>query len=1007
MAGGTRVGGRCPPSHWIIANGFWSDSGLWFDQSAWATRTAVEDQVLAADVREGLNYTLGLTTGATISNLEGGSSVRTKINALLAATTGATAIANGENEVTVLAKIDAALAFVLDVEGVTELTIAEGDTDDVPFTSPLIAPTWSVFDDAGTGATIHPTTGVLSIPAQTYYVDARYQPNSPDSFYNIPLGDGATYADTSAPQTRAVRDVQLESPGFYRAYTWLEGNSFPVYFCDGTEETVRVYYTARTDDTVPAQSGGIIEAFPWDDRPGAGQPHAGDYLDQYFEMPLPNGPDWLTNPGLYTTKADHWLTVVHQDGVHYWDLIAVSPSANPLAGYTAGTYPAGHWFAYFAAYRRLDDPGWTSWGIDYPAHIGGRAPGFPTLPGAIRAHEVEAAEIPHGLAMAGSQKQERYAPSGALTDKPDQVVWPVPYPDGNSHTNWDGGDPGSATSADLYFRQGDLFALPQTIDVYALGLQTPLGFAIAKAYQNFGGYIVDTATDTFTLAHLENTDDDFDTGVNTNVWADIAIIRANLCYVENNIERVWPGTNGVLSFDGDYWIGGQTTGSFGGPGARVIPAPKVAPFGNHNPAQIVVRATQGATTVDQTLTLTVTEVDTVAPTPRTATSWSWMERHPLSIRLRAHKPFVPTIVGGAQQADFAISSWADEFSGKTEYRLHWAADATKTIDGSDTYAVIVRYTNASALAYTDQTITVTVDQTSADGNCITEGAFSTADLSRWSAASLEIGAASGMSVASGTLQLATAAGQNYPVAKRVVYLIPEHRYRLEVGSIAVVGSLEPLTRVQPGQIVNHIVPVPLNTVFVATNVEHILELTNLNWQSEDLVTTARWDDISLIDITVNVEPPPTPAGPNLIVNPDFASTTLTGWNSEAYLPDYSLIDTSAVCISVVDGKMRIATPVGRVSPAAFYYVGNLAAGTYRFFATISAGSTGSSVQMRVGYDDTNANGTAIWAGSVLSAAAAPLYPETDLVWAGGDCYLTFETLGATVDIDDVYAGLVT
>jgi hypothetical protein len=887
MAGGTRVGGRAPPSHWIIANGFWSDSGLWFDQSAWATRTAVEDQVLAADVRADLNYALNLTTGATISNLEGGASVRTKINALLAATTGATAIANRENEVTVLAKIDAAVAFVQVSNLFIELTIAEGDTDAVTFASSLVGATWSVVDDDGTGATIHPTTGVLSIPAQTYYIDARLLPNNPDSFYNIPVGSGAVYEGVSEPQTVSARDELLEDDGFTKqAYTYIGSYPAPFYTCDGTEDTIRVYYTSRVDDQVVTESGGVLDAFPWDDRDGIGENHGGDFLNQYFDLPLPNGDGWRENPHEFVPAPDYNLILFHEDGKHYWEIIYLLPTSHAEAQAVAA-YPLGHWYCFFASYQRLDNAGWTTWALDTPGHAGSRAPGFPALPGLVRADEIDNLDIPHGLAMLASTHQEKWAPTGSFLEKPDQISWPVPYPDAASHYQWVGGNPAYPVAADSWLRQGDFFAIPASVNLYELGISSPVIMALAKAYQNFGGYVVDTTIGTFSLATHEYTDYDWAADpVNSSYIGDMALLRNQLCWVSNGITRTWPGSDGTQNGFTGWPYGGDITSEFGGPGTRIAPTPRVAPFGNRNPARISVRATQGASTEDGTLTLTVTEIDTVAPQPRTDTTWSWVERHPLSIRLHADKAFVPTIVGGAQQADFAITSWSDAYTGKTEYRLHWAADATKVIDGSDTYAVSVRYTNTAGLAYTDQTITVTVDQASATGNCITEGEFSTADLSRWRTTGT-------VAVASDKLTLTVGPGHDdNPLAERVVYLVPGHTYRLRIAERTKTDNGgywgDSLVYIKPRNLVANFAYTALDTTFTATTIEHILYLQLSNWSLPGVANTITFDGISLVDTTANPIQEPD----------DLLGANLKAWYSAA---DITTLFSDAGTTQITDG----------------------------------------------------------------------------------------------------------
>ncbi|QRE78093.1 hypothetical protein F1D61_30700 [Methylobacterium aquaticum] len=79
---------------------------------------------------------------------------------------------------------------------------------------------------------------------------------------------------------------------------------------------------------------------------------------------------------------------------------------------------------------------------------------------------------------------------------------------------------------------GSLFAIPKDVDLTKIGITTSEGMALAKAYQNYGGYVTDTAgPNTLQLAYLEK-------GVSQtqvdNLFKDMGAIRSHLEMVTNN-----------------------------------------------------------------------------------------------------------------------------------------------------------------------------------------------------------------------------------------------------------------------------------------------------------------------------------------------------------------------------------------------------------------------------------------------------------------------------------------
>ena len=94
---------------------------------------------------------------------------------------------------------------------------------------------------------------------------------------------------------------------------------------------------------------------------------------------------------------------------------------------------------------------------------------------------------------------------------------------------------------------GALFAIPPQVDLDRLGLGTPEGRALARAFQDFGGYITDTAARTLVIAYLE--EGCTETQIN-HLQSDKDKILSALAMVTNN-DAAHPG----------------------GPGPRVAPPP--------------------------------------------------------------------------------------------------------------------------------------------------------------------------------------------------------------------------------------------------------------------------------------------------------------------------------------------------------------------------------------------------------------------------------------------------
>lgn len=162
-----------------------------------------------------------------------------------------------------------------------------------------------------------------------------------------------------------------------------------------------------------------------------------------------NGESWkIRIPASTKTTggSDGHVTIISPDGVTAYDAYKLKKHSN--TSYSAA----------LVVITDLRSDGLTS---------GVRAAGVPAVAGLIRAHELEAAKIPHALAVA--------IPGGML--KRGQV-WPANRQDTNT-SSYKGSVP-----------MGSLLAIPGSVDLSSMGLSRE-GMALAKALQNYGAYVVD------------------------------------------------------------------------------------------------------------------------------------------------------------------------------------------------------------------------------------------------------------------------------------------------------------------------------------------------------------------------------------------------------------------------------------------------------------------------------------------------------------------------------------
>ena len=169
--------------------------------------------------------------------------------------------------------------------------------------------------------------------------------------------------------------------------------------------------------------------------------------------------------------TDSWSIFTGPDGSHFYEVWGGSYDA------TAGTYSAEYMV-------RGDFVNGTGFGQD-GVGAGIRAAGASLLGGAVTWDQLESGTINHALPIELSPAQLKVG-----TDPADQFVFPAVSVDSDSTELYAGSIP-----------MGAHFALPADVDIAAAGL-TPEGATIAQAYQTYGGYVVDMAGATTSLAEV-------------------------------------------------------------------------------------------------------------------------------------------------------------------------------------------------------------------------------------------------------------------------------------------------------------------------------------------------------------------------------------------------------------------------------------------------------------------------------------------------------------------------
>ncbi|SFV13732.1 beta strand repeat-containing protein [Bradyrhizobium arachidis] len=173
-----------------------------------------------------------------------------------------------------------------------------------------------------------------------------------------------------------------------------------------------------------------------------------------------------------THASDGWVVFADPDGIHYWEAWKAS--------YDSASQ------TWHASYLVEGDLNGTGWGTAVGVGAGVRASGASLLGGLITTDELNSLSINHAMAIELDPTQLK-----AGTNQLDQFVFPAVAADGGSVNTYKGTIP-----------IGAHFALPTDLDIEHAGL-TPEGLAVARAYQQYGGYVVDAAGHTASIAMVE------------------------------------------------------------------------------------------------------------------------------------------------------------------------------------------------------------------------------------------------------------------------------------------------------------------------------------------------------------------------------------------------------------------------------------------------------------------------------------------------------------------------
>lgn len=267
---------------------------------------------------------------------------------------------------------------------------------------------------------------------------------SDKSIWNIPLGNGALFEDESTPTNKMLHDENVG--GHSKSYAWIGGNLVGVFQQGKNDPVARWRYEARSATGIWLEKGPL--------RNGS------------FKMKTPKNVEFLGG-------TDQYLILITEDGKYAYEM-------------WKGLYNAQK-RRYETRYIALTDLNGTGIPAEMGRSEGIRAFGGSLLGGLILCNELKAGTIRHGIAMLLSPTQMK---AGATAEE--QLVWPASTTDNAGKNNYSGLIP-----------MGSLIAIPQDVDISKLGLSAE-GLALARAYQQYGGYVVDSAANTMMLGVMES-----------------------------------------------------------------------------------------------------------------------------------------------------------------------------------------------------------------------------------------------------------------------------------------------------------------------------------------------------------------------------------------------------------------------------------------------------------------------------------------------------------------------
>lgn len=273
--------------------------------------------------------------------------------------------------------------------------------------------------------------------------DPRLQPFAATSIWNTPIGTGAAYSAEQAPETRMLRTDDAGGPR--KSVIWIG------------HDVMAIARARENDPLAPWSFGSRAATALW---PADGTMANGTVMIR-------------TPPGIrFLGGSDRYVVIIAPDGRTAYE--GWHGSASPQTG------------GYHADYLVRTDLLGSGIARSDGRSEGIRAFGGSLLGGLVRCAELSGGAIPHAIAVNLANSQLK-----AATSQHGQKVWPATGSDDAGRNGYAGLVP-----------MGSLLAIPPDVDIGQLGL-TRDGAALAHAFQDFGGYVVDRAPETMVLAQVE------------------------------------------------------------------------------------------------------------------------------------------------------------------------------------------------------------------------------------------------------------------------------------------------------------------------------------------------------------------------------------------------------------------------------------------------------------------------------------------------------------------------